>query len=233
MTPHVARPTDRAALSPTSPHAGRLARASTSPAALRAGALAGLLVPLPVIAAAVITIAHAANIRQNGFPWAAAAAAVSAAACTLALTGVHARQWRAPERAVGLITVGGLLGVAGFFVALGLEDLIATVFDTPRFLSDNDVVTGVGTLTASLLSIVVVPLGWILVGVAALRARVLAPTARVATVLLTPLLIAGVITSAAFDSTTAAAAWLALFSACWCLIGRDILHHLDDRPTTR
>jgi len=185
-----------------------------------------------VLTAAVITITHAANIRQNGFPWAAAAAAVSVAAGTLALTGVHARRWRAPERAVGLVTVGGLLGVAGFFLALGLEDTAATVFGTPRFLSDNDAVTGLGTLTASLLSVVVVPLGWILIGVAVLRARVLTPTARVAAILLTPLLIAGVITSAAFDSTPTSAAWLALFSACWCLIGRDILRHLD-RVTAR
>ncbi|HET6533615.1 MAG TPA: DJ-1/PfpI family protein [Actinoplanes sp.] len=201
------------------------------PAVLRAGAIAGLVVPLPTLAAAMITIVRAQNLRQNGFPWAAALAAVLAAGCTIALTGVHWRRWGAVARAAGFTTAAGLTGIGGFFAGLAVEDLLATQFGFSRFLSDNATVTAVGTLTASLLATVIVPLGLAVTGVATVRARLLDTSARWAAVLIAPAMVAGAAVSAATTSAWASGSWLVLLGACWLPVGRSILRLLRPAGT--
>ena len=67
----------------------RLMAVISRPSVIRLGGIAGLLAPLPVWGAAAISLAVGPNLRQYGFPWAAALAAVLAGACTIALTGAH------------------------------------------------------------------------------------------------------------------------------------------------
>ena len=92
------------------------------------------------------------DLRQNGFPWAATPAAILTAFSVLGLTARHTTRWAALVRATGLITAAALLGIAGYFT-LSIEDLLATLSGTPRFLSDNEVITGIGTLTGSVLTL--------------------------------------------------------------------------------
>ena len=193
------------------------------PSVIRLGGIAGLLVPLPVWGAAVISLVVGPNLRQYGFPWAAALAAVLAGACTIALTGAHAGRWGRGLRAVGVSTAGALLGVAGFFAALGVEDLIAGQVGGTRFLSDNDTVTAVGTLAASVLSLLVLPLGLLVLGVAVLRSARLDRAGRLAAAALAPLLVLAAFTGAATVSAAAAAACLGVFGMCWMLVGRSLL----------
>jgi hypothetical protein len=98
----------------------------------RVGGIAGMLSPLPLLAAGVITATAGQNLRQNGFPWMATLAAILCAACVVGLTALHSTRWAAPVRAAGLVTTAAILGIAGFFTALRTEDLLATVAGTPR-----------------------------------------------------------------------------------------------------
>ncbi len=207
----------------------RPAAATGGPALVRAGGIAGLLVPLPLLAAAAIDLAVGPNLRQFGFPWAAALAAASAGACTLALTAVHRPHWKRPLVSVGTVTAAGLLGVAGFFAALGAEDLLAGLAGTDRFLSDNDAVTALGTLVASILALLAVPIGLLVLGVATLRSGVLDRPGRVASVALTPLLLLAALSTAATAVAAVPAACLVLFGVAWALLGRSLLH-LGPRP---
>ena len=134
-----------------------------------------------------------------------------------------------PFQAAGIATAAGLLGIAGFFVALGVEDLLTGLVGTARFLSDNDAVTGLGTLVASLLSLLLVPLGLLAVGVATLRSGVLDRTGRLAAVALAPVLLLAALSTATTGSAAVPAACLVLFGVCWALLGRSLLH-LGPRP---
>ena len=57
--------------------------------AIRVGAAAGMLTPVPVVIAAAVTLKEGENIRQYGIPWLLAASAVLVRSC---LAGVHAVQ---------------------------------------------------------------------------------------------------------------------------------------------
>lgn len=187
------------------------------------GGIAGMLSPLPLLAAGLITATAGQNLRQNGFPWAATLAAILTALCVLGLTALHSTRWIAPVRGAGLATAAALLGIAGFFASLGAEDLLATVVGTPRFLSDNEAITGIGTLTGSILTLILTPLGLAVIGIATFRSRLLGPPGRIAAVALAPCLVLGALVSAAATTAPVAAAWVPLFGACWFLLGRDLL----------
>ena len=139
------------------------------------------------------------------------------------MTALHSPRWTAPLRATGLVTAAALLGIAGFFTALGIEDLLATLAGTPRFLSDNQAITGIGTLTGSLLTLVLTPLGLAVIGIATYRAGLLSRTGRLATMALAACLVLGALVSAAATSAPVAAAWVPVLAACWFLLGRDLL----------
>ena len=202
----------------------RLSTSWAAPGSIeRLGGVAGLLVPFSCAAAVAITAASGANLRQNGFPWAAASGAALAAVAVLAVTRVHSQSWSAGSRMAGRATVLGLLGVAGFFAALGVEDLLNTTLGTARFLSDNDTVTAIGTLVASLLSTVLVPLGLILVGAAAYRAHVLDPAGRVGMAAIGPVLLIGALLSGTTDAAWISALWPMLLAGCWALVGLSLL----------
>ena len=193
------------------------------PALPHLGGIAGMLSPLPLLAAGWITATAGQNLRQNGFPWAATLAAILTATCVLGLTALHSTRWAAPVRATALLTAVALLGIAGFFTALGTEDLLATLAGIPRFLSDNEAITGIGTLTGSILTLVITPLGLALIGIATFRSRLLTRTGRLSAVALAPCLVLGALLSSAATSAPVAAAWVPVFGACWFLLGRDIL----------
>ena len=202
---------------------GSTGRWWNDPATIRIGAIAGMLSPLPLLAAGWITATAGQNLRQNGFPWMATLAALLTAACVLGLTALHSARWSAPVRAAGLVTVAALLGIGGFFTALGIEDLLATVAGTPRFLSDNEAITGIGTLAGSVLTLVVTPLGLAVIGIATFRSRLLSRTGRLSAVALTPCLVLGALISAAATSAPAATVWVPVFGACWLLLGYSLL----------
>jgi hypothetical protein len=206
-----------------SAHNPRATRLWNNLALVRIGGIAGMLSALPLLAAGMITATAGQNLRQNGFPWAATMAAILLALCVLGLRTLLAAHVSALVRVAGTVTAVAFVGIAGFFAALGTEDLLATVAGTSRFLSDNEAITGVGTLTGSVLSLVVTPLGLLILGVAAYRARLLSLSGRIAAVALTPCLVLGAVTSAAATSAPAAAAWVLVFSACWILLGRALV----------
>ena len=187
------------------------------------GGIAGMLSPLPLLAAGWITATAGQNLRQNGFPWVATLAAILTAMCVLGLGALLSGHGSVVVRMAGLATAVALVGIAVFFAALGTEDLLATVVGTSRFLSDNEAITSIGTLTGSLLTLVVAPLGLLILGVAAFRSRLLSRTGRLAAVALTPCLVVGALTSAAATSAPTAAAWVLMFSACWFVLGRALL----------
>jgi hypothetical protein len=189
----------------------------------RVGGIAGMLSPLPLLAAGWITATAGQNLRQNGFPWAATLAAILTALCVVGLTALHASRWSAPARAAGLITATAILGIAGFFTALGTEDLLANVAGTPRFLSDNEAITGIGTLTGSILTLVVTPLGLAMIGIATCRSGLLGRTGRMSAAALAPCLVLGAFVSAAATSAAVAAVWVPVLGACWFLLGHDLL----------
>lgn len=199
-----------------------LTRRLARPMITRAAGFAGLLLPVPLLGAAWFTVTMGPNLRENGFPWTAAAAGVLAAICTAGLTGLHGSRWGRSGQAAGLATVAAMLGIAGFFAALGTEDLLARQLGMRRYLSDNDVITGVGTLTASALTLIVVPLGLVILGIATLRTAVLDRTGRLATAALAPCLLGSAITAGASSSTIAPSAWIVLFGGCWFLLGRSL-----------
>ena len=192
-------------------------------ALVRIGGIAGMLSPLPLLAAGVITATAGQNLRQNGFPWAATLAALLLAVCVLGLRALLSADGSAVVHVAGMVTAIALVGIAGFFAALGTEDLLATVAGTSRFLSANEAITGIGTLFGSVLSLVVTPLGLLILGVAAYRSRLLSRSGRIAALALTPCLVLGALTSAAATSAPAAAAWVLVFSACWFLLGRALV----------
>ncbi len=122
-----------------------------------------------------------------------------------------------------MITVAGLCGVGLFFAGLGTEDLLASQFGTGRFLSDNDVITALGTLFGSVLAVVVVPLGLLGVGIATVRANVLPTVGRWAAASLAPALLLGAVVSAATEPTWISGVWLILYGICWSLLGLGVL----------
>jgi hypothetical protein len=205
------------------PEQGRRIRGMNSPALIRIGGVAGVLMPLPLLGGAWITLALTENLGQFGFPWVAALGALLAGTCVIALTSVHASRWGRPLRAVGLVTSAGLIVVAAFLVGLGTEDLVVTRWGGDRFLSDNEAITAVGVLTASVFALVVVPLGLAVLGIATARSHLLASAGRLAAAAITPCLVVGAITSAATASPWAPAVWLLVISASWFLLGRSLL----------
>jgi hypothetical protein len=194
-----------------------------SPALPRVGGIAGMVSPLPLLAAGWITATAGQNLRQNGFPWAATLAAILTATCVLGLTALHSMRWAAPLRAAGLVTAAALLAIAGFFTALGTEDLLATLASTPRFLSNNEAITSIGTLTGSILTLILTPLGLAVIGIATFRSGLLSRTGRLSAVAVAPCLVLGALVSAAATSAPVAAAWVPVLAACWFLLGRDLL----------
>jgi hypothetical protein len=190
---------------------------------IRGGGIAGLIVPVPMLAAAAITVVVGPNLRQYGFPWVSAVAAVLCGACTLAVTAAHAHRWRRLPRAATMTTAAGLLGVAGFFAAIGTEDLIATRVDGTRFLSDDGAIAAVGTLIASVLTLVVIPVGLGILGSAVVSARVLGRTGRLAAAALAPSLILAALVTAIADRPWMSAAMVAVFAASWHVLGRSLL----------
>lgn len=212
-------------------HRDRAAGTISHARLIRVGGIAGLVMPVPILTAAAITVVVGPNLRQYGFPWLAALAAVLSGACTLAVAAAHAGRWRRPPRAATMTTMAGLLGVAGFFAAIGAEDLIATRAGGTRLLSDDGAITAVGTLVASVLTLVVVPVGFGMLGSAVGRARVLDRPGRLAVASLAPSLILGALVSATTDLAWMSAAALAVFAACWYMLGRSLLG-VQPRPDT-
>jgi hypothetical protein len=139
------------------------------------------------------------------------------------LTARHTARWAALVRGTGFVTAAALLGIAGFFTGLGIEDLLATLAGTPRFLSDNEMITGIGTLTGSVLTLVLTPIGLAVVGIATFRSRLLSRAGRLSAVAVAPCLVLGALVSAAATSAPIAAAWVPVLAACWFLLGRDLL----------
>jgi hypothetical protein len=194
-----------------------------SPALIRIGGVAGILTPLPLLGGAWIILALTQNLGQFGFPWAAALAALLASTCVIGLTFVHVSRWGPALRAVGLLTAAGLLVVAAFLVGLGIEDLVFTRWGGERFLSDNEAVTAVAVLTASVFALVVVPLGLAVLGFATVRSQLLDRAGRLGAAAIAPCLLIGATTSAATASVWASAAMLLVVGASWFLLGRSLL----------
>lgn len=90
---------------------------------------------------------------------------------------------------------------------------------TARVLSDSDLLTGLGTLAASLLTIVVVPVGLLLVGLFTARAGVLARPGRVAMFAAGPVLILGAVLSGVTETLWISVTWPVLLGGCWAVVG--------------
>ena len=155
--------------------------------------------------------------------WAATLAAILTATCVLGLTALHSMRWAAPLRAAGLVTAAALLAIAGFFTALGTEDLLATLASTPRFLSNNEAITSIGTLTGSILTLILTPLGLAVIGIATFRSGLLSRTGRLSAVAVAPCLVLGALVSAASTSAPSPQPGCRYWPPAGSLLGRDLL----------
>jgi hypothetical protein len=189
----------------------------------RLGGIAGLLVPAACAAAVISTALSGPNLRQGLFPWAAASGVALAGLTTATLARRHEHVWGRLRRAVVRATTWGLFGVATFFVALGTEDLVNQALGTSRVLSASELITGIGTLLASLLATVVVPVGLVLVGVFTVRARVLDRLGRAATCAIGPVLVLGALLTGTTDATWISATWPLLLGLCWAALGTSLI----------
>ncbi len=68
------------------------------PGLVRVGGASGMLSPLPLLAAGLITATAGQDLRQKGFPWAATLAAILTALSVLGLTARHTTRWAALVR---------------------------------------------------------------------------------------------------------------------------------------
>jgi hypothetical protein len=189
----------------------------------RAGGIAGLLVPVACAVAVYSTAVDGPNLRQGAFPWAVSAGCVLAALTVAALARRHVQVWGRARRAVARTTTAGLAGVAGFFVLLGGEDLLNRTVGTARVLSGSDLLTGLGTLAASLLAVVVVPAGLLLVGVFVAGAGVLGRPGRAAMLAVGPGLVLGAALTGATATPLVFVTWPLLLGACWAVVGTALL----------
>jgi hypothetical protein len=197
--------------------------------AKRIGGIAALLVPAACTVAVYSTAVAGPNLRQGAFPWAVSAGCVLAAMTVAALVRRHHQVWGRGGRTVARATTGGVVGVAVFFVVLGGEDLLNRTLGTARVLSDSDLLTGLGTLAASLLTIVVVPLGLLLVGYFTARAAVLARPGRVAMLAVGPVLVLRAVLTGLTETLWISATWPLLLGVCWAVVGTTLLREGSSR----
>ena len=195
----------------------------------RAGGVAGLFIPAACTSAVWSTVVAGPNLRQGAFPWAAATGCVLAAMTTAALARRHEPVWARGRQAVARATVASLAGVAAFFAVLGGEDLLNRTLGTARALSDSDLLTGLGTLVASLLATVVVPVGLLLVGLFTARCDLVAGPGRVAMLTVGPVLVLGAVLTGVTEALWISAIWPLLLGACWAVVGAALLRGGGDR----
>jgi hypothetical protein len=191
--------------------------------AIRIGAVAGLLTPVPVVMAAAVTLKEGENIRQYGIPWLLAASALLVRSC---LAGVHAVQissGRRMERAGHQLTQWALLVVVTFFGVLGFEDLVDTVAGTGRFLSSNGLITAVGTLIGSLASLVLLPVGLCLFGIGTANARLLPGASRWLPLTIPVTVVVGAATASNVGSSVVSLIWTCVVSLACAALGL-VLH---------
>ena len=190
-----------------------------------AGWVAGTVSVLPALAAAAL--APQQNLRQSGTPWVLAAWAVLLLLCVRGVHALHVwteRRSCARGAEVHLERVGygclaaSLCLVAVFFAALGLEDVLSAA-GLPRVLSDNEAVTGIGTLAASVSSLVLLPVGLLLFGIATLWRKALPWWGRAMPLCFAALLALTAIAAASSDSAVAATMCLVLAAIGSFLLG--------------
>jgi hypothetical protein len=173
----------------------------------RVGAVAGMLVPLPVGAVTLIILTVGENLRQYGMPW---LLAITAVLMLGVFSGIHAIQ-ASPKRrmeATGYaLSSVALAVVAGFFAVIALEDLVDNVLGTGRFLSSNGAVTALGTLAGSLASLVVLPIGLCLFGIGTARARCLPGRIRWLPVAIPFIVVIGAAAGSAVSTEAVSLAW--------------------------
>ena len=199
--------------------------------AVRIGAVAGLLTPIPVVIAAAVTLKEGENIRQYGIPWLLAASALLVRSC---LAGVHAVQSRSRlriERIGHHLTQWALLVVAAFFAALGFEDLVDTVAGTGRFLSSSGLVTAVGTLAGSVASLLLLPAGLCLFGIGTARARLLPGASRWLPLTIPVTVVVGAATASNVGSSVVSLIWTCLVALVCAALGLAL--HRTDASTWR
>ena len=189
----------------------------------RAGAVAAMLVPLPVALISIIILTVGENLRQYGMPWLLALTALLMVGC---FGAVHAVQRECSRRlgAVGFaMSAAALLVVSAFFSVIGLEDLVDNVFGTGRFLSSNGAVTAFGTLCGSLASLVLLPLGLLVFGIATVRAQRLPGLCRWLPLSVPAIVVSGVALGSATASEVVSLGWIWLVAAGCFRIGAVLL----------
>jgi len=187
------------------------------------GAVAGMLLPLPVGAVTLIILTVGENLRQYGMPWLLAITAVLMLGC---LSGIHdfqASPRRRLEAAGYMFGCVALAVVAGFFTVIGLEDMIDNVFGTGRFLSSNGAVTALGTLAGSLASLVFLPIGLCLFGIGTARARCLPGRTRWLPLAIPFTVVTGAAAGSAISTETVSLAWTWLVAITCFRLGMVLL----------
>jgi hypothetical protein len=190
-----------------------VARNDTTPRARRKTKLAvwaGLLTPVPVLAVGVITAAAGENLRQYGMPWVLAAGAVLVRSCLAGPHHLGASTAGRVERVGHVLVSVGLLAVATFFAGLAIEDLLDTTIGSGRFLSDNPALSAPLTLLGSILSLVVLPVGLVLYGIAIAAARPVAGWACWLPLALPVIIVAGAATASLTGLPFVSTVWAAL-----------------------
>jgi hypothetical protein len=194
-------------------------RRSTPDLRRRAGGIAGVLITLPVAALSTIIVLVGENLRQYGTPWLLSATAVLTFGCFAGLHSVQAAPGRRLEMVGYACSSAALIVVAGFFAVLGLEDLIDNLFGTGRFLSSNGAITAAGTLIGSLASMVVLPTGLVLYGIATVRARCVSSYSRWLPLAIPLTVVGGAALASAVSTQAASLLWIWAVALCCARLG--------------
>lgn len=171
----------------------------------------------PLVAVVLVTVAvlsTSGDIREGAFPWLMASAAIALAWCALGLVALHGER-RGATTIGGWWTALAFLGVAGFFVAVGVGALLGIDEEAAGPLALLPVISMAFGLVSMTPAIVVLALG-------ATRRRVLPGWGIAALWLAAPLVPTLLIYAGLVDGDAermGSSAILGLFALAWVVVG--------------
>lgn len=185
----------------------------------RLGGVSGIASAPATLIVSIGLLISGGDQRANLVPFVMPVAVLLMLGCVFGIFEAH-RHHRNMILTSGLVmTVGALVGVSFFYIAVALSAVPAVAE-----LIESDSAETIGTLLGSLLVIVILPSGLLLLGVGLLKACVLARWARPLPIVAVVLLALGAAAvSLVDDDKVVVAALLVLLGATWALLGTALL----------
>ena len=181
---------------------------------VRIGSLAGMLaLPLTVLAIALLFQQPELDLRAGLFPWTAAAVTVLVLMCLNALRHYHAGS------AIRLLTVAVALTFIGL---VGMFTIFAGFAVSVAFRINETPVLLFGVLIVGIMTVVGLPVGLGLLGIALLRQQLLPRRIRGVPLVLAALIPGGMVAFGFADGTAEAiilTGWFVGFALGWAVLG--------------